>query len=114
MAVCALIAAADGSIDPSEKTKVAGFIGKNEMLQVFDPTELRDIFLKDCDLASDEFSRLELFKTVRKLKGTENADMAVKVALIIANADGDFADSEKVVVKEICQTLGLNPNTYGV
>lgn len=114
MAVCALVTAADGKIEPAEKSKVAAFIQKNEMLQVFDAVELRDIFLKYCELASDEFARLELFSVVRKLKGTDGAEMAVKVALIIANADGDFADCEKVVVKEICQTLGLSPETYGV
>ena len=108
MATCALIAAADGNIDPSEKTKVAGLISKNELLQAFKATELRDLFLAYCDQATDEFARLDLLNVVAKLKKTpDQADTAVKIALIIANADGDFSDDEKAVVKELCAKLGL-------
>jgi hypothetical protein len=34
MAVCALIAAADGSIDPSEHSKTAALIGSNDILSI--------------------------------------------------------------------------------
>ncbi|MBY0550631.1 MAG: TerB family tellurite resistance protein [Candidatus Obscuribacterales bacterium] len=108
MATCALVAAADGTIDPSEKTKVAALIAKNELLQAFKATELRDQFLAYCDDATDEFARLDLLNVVAKLRAyPDQADTAVKIALIIANADGNFSDDEKVVVKEICQKLGL-------
>ncbi|MDX6328142.1 MAG: tellurite resistance protein TerB, partial [Streptomycetaceae bacterium] len=33
MAICALVAAADGSVDPSERRRVAGLIATNEVLQ---------------------------------------------------------------------------------
>jgi len=113
MATCALVAAADGKIDPSEKTKVAQLIAKNEMLQVFNAGELRDLFLDYCGKAEDEFDRIDLFALVRKLKGNaDQATYAVKVALIIANADGVFDDDEKAVVTEICQTLGIPAADY--
>src|SRR3972149_6789398 len=44
MAMCALIAAADGSIDPSERQKTAALIMSNESLAVFSPDELREQF----------------------------------------------------------------------
>jgi tellurite resistance protein TerB len=115
MAVCALVAAADGSIDKSEKTKVAKLIQGNELLSCFDPIEMRDLFLKYCDIATDEFKRIDLFNIVRRLKGNdEQAETCVKVALIIANADGDFADCEKEVVRDLCQTLAIPAASVGL
>ena len=44
MAMCALIAAADGTISPEERRKTASFIGSNDALSVFDPSELQQHF----------------------------------------------------------------------
>ena len=44
MAMCALIAAADGTIDPSERSKTAALIGSNDVLSIFPPDELRQKF----------------------------------------------------------------------
>lgn len=113
MAMCALMAAADGSIEASEKKKIVGFIGQSEMLKVFNASELGKLFEENCTKAVDEFARLDLIKTVSKLKGKDiESDMAMKVAVIIAKADGNFAEKEKVVVGELCGALGLNPSTY--
>ena len=113
MATCALVAAADGTIAPEEKKKVAALIQKNEMLQAFNAGELRDLFLSYCDKAEDDFDRIDLFAIIRKVKGNvDQSTYAVKVALIIANADGVFDDDEKAVVTEICQTLGVPAADY--
>ena len=115
MSACALIAAADGTIEPGEKKKVANLIGTNDLLSVFDPQQLKQTFEVFCDKATDDFSRLDLLNNVRKLKGNnDQADYALKIALVIANADGEFEDVEKVVVKELCAVLGLPGSTYGV
>ncbi len=113
MAVCALIAAADGTVSSDEKSKVANLIGKNEMLSVFQASDLKTIFLEGCTKAEDDFARLDLLSAVRKLKGNDDqADLALKIALIIANSDGDFSDAEKRVVKELCGVLGLDVANY--
>ncbi len=113
MAVCALIAAADGEIEAQEKSKVAAFIQRTEALQVFPAAELKNIFLNYCDKAADEFSRIDLLSVVRKMKtNADMADTAMRVALIIANADGEFEASEKKVVRELANTLGLDPEKY--
>jgi len=113
MAVCALMAAADGTVSKDERSKVAKLIVGNQMLSVFQPTDLRDTFEEYCVKAEDEFSRLDLLQVVRKLKGNESqADTALKVALIIANADGTFDDSEKKVLVELCGVLGLSSANY--
>ncbi len=113
MATCALIAAADGEIEAAEKTKVAKLIAGNEMLQVFGAVELRDLFLAYADKAGDEFARLDLIAIVSKLKGNaEQSATCLKIALIIANADGEFEESEKKVVTELCKTLSVPVADY--
>ena len=113
MSACALVAAADGDVEPQERTKVANLIQNHDLLQAFDPSELVGLFRGYCDKAVDEFARLDLVSNVRKLSGNaDQADMALKVSLIIANADGDFEDSEKRVVGELCKALNLPVADY--
>ena len=71
MAMCALIAAADGSIDPAERQKTAALISGNEALKVFPAEELRQKFDWYCDkLAGDfDFGKVEATATIAKLKG---------------------------------------------
>lgn len=113
MACCALIAASDGEIEKEEKSKVATLIQKSELLAAFPPTELRDLFLSYCEKATDEFERLDLLAHVRKLKGVpDQAEMALGIAVNIANADGEFEDCEKKVVGELAAAMGLPTPSY--
>ncbi len=113
MATCALIAAADGSVAAAEKSKVAKLIAGNELLQVFDGAALRDSFLAYCDKAGDEFTRLDVLNVVRRLKADPaGADTCLRVALLIAAADGDTSGAEAAVVRELCGVLGLPAADY--
>ncbi len=115
LAICALVAAADGSIATQERDKVKRLIMSNEALGHFVPSDLGKQFEAYIPKALDEFGALDLEKIVGKLKGKgDEADMAVKIALIIANSDGEFADSEKKVVTAIIKKLGLIPADYGL
>lgn len=115
LAISALVAAADGTIDQSERDKVKRLIMNNEALSHFTPSDLGKQFEAYIPKALDEFAALDLFKIVGKLRGkVDEADMAVKIALIIANADGNFADSEKTVVRDIIAKLGLQAADYGL
>lgn len=108
MATCALVAAADGKCDANERSKVAQLIQKNELLQVFGGAECRDLFERYVDKAADEFARIDVVNAVGKLKGNdEQSETCLKVALIIANADGTFDEAEKKVVAELCGRLGI-------
>jgi tellurite resistance protein TerB len=112
MATCALIAAADGSVDKSERAKVVSLIKSSEMLSSFDGSELGQLFEDFCDKAEGDFTRIDLLRKVGKLKGSESADTCIRVALVIANADGNFDDTEKKVVGELCSVLGLKTEDY--
>ena len=115
MAMCALVAAADGSIDPEERRKLAGFISSNDVLSIFPPDELRQRFDHYCNkLTADyDFGKVEALQALGKLKKKEvEARSVIQVGIIIGGADGNFDASEKKAVKEACHTVGINPAEF--
>ena len=115
MAICALIAAADGSIDASERQKVAGFITSNDVLSIFPADELRSKFDNYCNkLSADyDFGKIEAIQAIGKLKKKEDQARAViQIGIIIGGADGNFDDDEKRAVKEACNAVGISPAEF--
>lgn len=115
MAMCAMVAAADGSIDAEERRKTAGFIMANPTLQVFEASKLQEKFGYYCDkLTADfDFGKIECMQALSKLKGKEEqARACVQLGIVIGGADGSFDDDEKKVVKEACGALGIDPSTF--
>ncbi len=115
MAICALVAAADGKIEDSEKAAIGSCITSLDALKVFPPADLIAKFNDYCEQINKDkvFGKIAVMGVVGKIKGKgEQPDTAVQIALAIANSDGDFADVEKVVVRDICRTLGLDGKTY--
>jgi len=117
VAGCALVAAADGNISPEEKQKMAGFIQRTDELKVFDMQEVIKQFNKFSD--SFEFDHMigkgEALKAIGKMKkNDEAARLLVRVCCAIGMADGDFDESEKTMVREICTELGLNSADFGL
>jgi tellurite resistance protein TerB len=115
MAMCALVAAADGDIDSSERQKTASFIMNNETLKIFDPSELREKFNFFCDkLTQDfDFGKIDCIQTISKLKKNEGQARAViQLGIIIGGADGDFDPDEKKAVKEACNAVGISPTEF--
>lgn len=117
MAICALMAGADGTIKAEERSKTAACIGSLDALQAFNPMDLKALFDKHCDaiIADVDFGRVNAMRAVSKIAGKgDETTAAIDVALIIANSDGDFAKEEKEMFKKICQALKVNPADYGV
>lgn len=117
MAMCALIAAADGSVDGKEKAKTAALIVNNDTLKVFPATELKEKFDFFCDkLSADyDFGRIEAIQAIAKLKKKEDQARAViQVGIIIGGADGNFDKDEMKAVRDACHALGINPAEFDV
>jgi len=112
---CALVAAADGSIDATEKQKMAGFIERADELKHFEMREVIEVFQK---AASDfEFDhaigKASALKVIGKIKtNEEQSRLLVRVVCAIGAADGDFDAEEKSMVTEIARELGLNPADF--
>lgn len=117
VAGCALVAASDGKIDASEKQKMAGYIERSAELKVFDMKDVIKAFNSYADSFEFDYTigKAEAMKAVAKLKGKdEAARLLIRVCSAIGMTDGDFDDSEKVIVREMCQELGLTPSEFGL
>ncbi len=115
MAMCALIAAADGTISADERRKTAGFIGSNDVLSIFPASELLEKFTHfSSKLEADyDFGKVEAIQALSKLKSKPDAARAViQVGIIIGGADGDFDADEKRAVREACNAVGIAPSEF--
>ncbi len=115
MAMCALIAAADGSIDATERQKTAALIASNDVLAVFPPEELRQKFDWYCDKLSKDFDfgQVEAIATIGKLKAKpEQGRAVISIGVIIGGADGTFDADERKAVRDACFALGIAPAEF--
>lgn len=111
------VSAADGTIDSSEKDKLIKFVSVHDSLKLFKSSDVAAIATKYIDLFSFDngIGMQAVLKSVAKLQGKEDqATTMVLVACAIGNADGDFDDSEKAVVRKIAQEVGLSPSKFNV
>ena len=114
---CVLVAAADGSVEASEKQKMAGFIERSNELKHFDMGEVIIVFQKAAaDYESDDvLGKACALEKIRKVKANEEqARLLVRVVCAIGAADGDFDTQEKDMVTEIARELGLNPADFDI
>lgn len=115
MAMCALVAAADGSIDADEKRKVAALITSNDVLANFPADDLKAKFDGFADkLSADfDFGKVSVLQEIGKTKKKPvEARAVIQIGIIIGGADGNFDDDEKKVVKEACFAVGLDPAEF--
>lgn len=111
VAATVLIAAADGNISAEEKKKLLAYVQMSDELKAFSTEDVINIFNK---LASSyEFDasigKGEALKYINRVKGKdEQARLVVRVAIAIANSDGNFDESEKKALQEICSELELS------
>lgn len=117
VAGCALVAAADGSIDSSEKQKMMKFIQQSDELKVFDTKDVITFFSKIADNFEfdNEIGKAEALKVIGKLRSKPDAArLMVRVCCAIGSADGDFDDKEKQMVREMCRDLNIPTDDFGL
>ncbi len=117
VAGCALVAYADGKVDVAEKAKMLGFIQNSKELSIFGMSDVVKSF--DNYMAGFGFDltigKAQALNAMGKLKSKpEEARIAVAVAISVGGADGNFDESEKAVVREICAVVGLSPVEFGL
>jgi len=110
MAMCALVAAADGTIDALERQKTAALITNNETLKVFDLADLQTKFEFYCTKLSNDFDfgKIEALQAIAKLhKAPDQARAVIQIGIIIGGADGNFDPDEKNVVRAACNSVNI-------
>ncbi|MBI0298675.1 TerB family tellurite resistance protein [Streptomyces sp. PRKS01-29] len=115
MAMCALVAAADGSVDPSERQRVAQLIATNEVLQNFPADDLQRRFNDYVNKLTTDFAfgKVSVMQEVAKAKKKPaEARAVIQIGIVIGGADGDFDKTEQAMVREACYTLELPPAEF--
>ncbi|QJD83713.1 tellurite resistance TerB family protein [Cohnella herbarum] len=116
VAGCAIVAAADGKIDGSEKQKMIGYINHNEELKVFEISKVIERFnhyTSNFDF-DHMIGKAEAMKPIIKFKDKPEARVVISVCCAIGAADGDFDESEKNVVREMCRAVNLPAGDFGL
>lgn len=117
MAMCALVAAADGNVDPAERQHVESLILNNDVLQNFPADQLRQRFNRHVDQLSRNFQQGKteaLTEIAKAAKKPTEARAVVQTGFVVAGADGYIAQSEEQVLREACAALGLSPQEFGI
>lgn len=112
MAMCALVAAADGSVDPAERQRTASLIASNEVLQNFPADDLQRRFNDYVSKLTADFAfgKVSVLQDIGKTKKKPaEARAVIQIGIVIGGADGDFDDQEKAIVREACFAVGLDP-----
>lgn len=117
MAMCALVAAADGRVDPAERQRVEELIVSNEVLQNFPADQLRKRFNEHVDrlTANFELGKARALEDIAKAaKKPVEARAVVQTGLVVAGADGSFEPAEQYAVRDACSVLNLSPAEFGI
>ncbi|MEU8887133.1 TerB family tellurite resistance protein [Streptomyces sp. NPDC048442] len=115
MAMCALVAAADGTIDPSERQRVANLIATNDVLKNFPADDLQRRFNDYVGKLTADFAfgKVSILQEIAKAKKKPaEARAVVQIGIVIGGADGDFDKTEQAVVREACFALDLPPHEF--
>jgi tellurite resistance protein TerB len=108
---------AAGSIDSSERSKVAGLISANDVLSMFPASDLRERFDHYCDrLSSDyDFGKIEAVQSIVKLRSKpDQARAVIQIGLIIGGADGNFDAHERGAISDACFAVGFSASEFDI
>lgn len=119
-AVCAasaLVAAADGDIEESERRKIVSLIQNHSTLgKSYDARVIENTAEEMLKKAKDSSGRAQLARELMDVKsksdGQQMAEDAYLVGLDIANSDGELEDAEKEVLAKIANLLGVDPSRF--
>ncbi|MEU4659400.1 TerB family tellurite resistance protein [Streptomyces sp. NPDC023723] len=117
MAMCALVAAADGQVEPAERQRVEELIVTNDVLQNFPADQLRQRFNQHVDrlLGNFQAGKAEALQVIAKAaKKPAEARAVVQTGIVVAGADGVFEPAEQQAIREACTALGLPPTEFAV
>jgi tellurite resistance protein TerB len=117
LAAAALVAAADGDIEESERRKVISVISNHPQLsklyssQVIEQTA-ETMFKRAKDFSGRQLLARELDDIKGRPDGPQMAEDAYMIALDIAHSDGELEDAEKEVLKKLANRLNVDPSKF--
>jgi len=120
VAMCALVAAADGYIHPAERETISELVMTDEILAVFDRDDLRRSIADHLgrmqrDYAEGRAAALAEIARIRDDRGYyDRAYDVIQAGILIAHADGFFSQEEREVIRAAFDVLGLPPEEFPI
>ncbi|WP_261571140.1 TerB family tellurite resistance protein [Frankia gtarii] len=117
VAMCALVTAADGRIDPTEREGLLGFAATDPVLSQFPEQDTVRLFEAHLDRLTTDFAagRRAALAEIIKVRGrVAQAVAVVRIGQVIGLVDGEFVASEQAVVREAALALGLEPAEFAL
>lgn len=111
----ALVAMADGVIEPSERERLIHYFRTSEEMKGMDINQVLSRFQYYTQRLQFDLmmGKAEALRAIGKMRQKPDAArLVVRLCCAIGFADGEFSDIEKRVVHEICQELYLNPAEF--
>ena len=110
MAAAALVADADGEVTLSERYRIDAIIERLERLRLYDPhkaVEILDRFLASLHDDADTARPILLGKVSRMADDAEAAQILIRIAHSVSDADGDVSEAEVDRIDQIRSVLNL-------
>ena len=111
MAAAALVADADGEVTLSERYRIDAILKRLERLRLYDPhkaVEILDRFLASLHDDADTARPVLLGKVSRMANDSEAAQILVRIAHSVSDADGTVSDAEVNRIDQIRSVLNLS------
>ncbi|ADP82991.1 TerB family tellurite resistance protein [Pseudofrankia inefficax] len=111
VAMCALVAAADGRIDPAEREGLRAFLATDPVMAYFPTDELERVFEQRlAALAADfEAGKHDALGEIAKVRGRPaEATAVLRLGEVMGRIDGAFPPVEQEVLGEAAAVLGLD------
>jgi len=109
----ALVASADGRIEPSERHQLIDFLNRNGLLSVFTREEILNAFeyrVRQCEQRAGATGAFDHF---RPLRGRSSARLVIQAGEQVAAADGLFHLDEFRILRRIRSALAaLGPTRF--
>lgn len=110
MAVCAVVAMADGDVSFSERSRMDAVLEGVTRLALFDPHDGVDLFNGHVEAFRADAAEARSAALALARRGAGDAAtraLLVRIAVAIGHADGTYSDEERGAVRLLCSALGL-------
>jgi tellurite resistance protein len=117
LAAAALVAAADGDIEESERRKVVSVIVNHPQLSKLYSTQVIEqtaetMFKRAKDFSGRQLLARELDDVKGRADGPQMAEDAYMIALDIAHSDGELEPAEADVLKKLATRLNVDTSKF--
>jgi tellurite resistance protein len=110
----ALIARADGSIEPIERGEMLDFLDRNEFLSVFTRADIFDAFERRVRQLGEQGGAEAAARSLGRLAGRSPARLVIETGERAAAADGHVHARERQVLELVRIALGLRSHAAGI